>query len=416
SDSKEVFGVNIGKDTIEKLTNKITNNTDPVIYPSIEILDVEGKNLIVLELEECKNKPYLAFGRAFKRVGKSTVQMSRDEFERLILEKRKVYFDAEICEDAKLEDIDLDKVKWYLEQRELIRGVKKPEKMNIEQVLLSIEAIKKIDGKIKVTNAGVLFFCKNPQKFIPYAVIRCARFRDKLMRNFIDQATYHGTIPEEIENAVKFVEKNIKLGGTRDLGIRRIDRFEYPIAVIREAITNALAHRDYFSLAEVRVAVFDDMIKIFNPGGFPRGFDLKNPTHVPRNRILCNLLYDVGYIEKWGSGILMMQEEMIKWGLKEPAFEDKKLELVTILHGAGDEIIENIAVSEKYGKVLLWLNERQRALLKYLEKYRKITKKEYLELFKVSRTTATKDLKDLVEKNIILQKGKGRGSYFTPLK
>ncbi|MFQ6063394.1 MAG: helix-turn-helix domain-containing protein, partial [Methanosarcinales archaeon] len=81
SDSKEVFGVNIGKDT---------NNTDPVIYPSIEILDVEGKNLIVLELEECKNKPYLAFGRAFKRVGKSTVQMSRDEFERLILEKRKV--------------------------------------------------------------------------------------------------------------------------------------------------------------------------------------------------------------------------------------------------------------------------------------------------------------------------------------
>ena len=66
-------------------------------------------------------------------------------------------------------------------------------------------------------------------------------------------------------------ERNVRVGGTRELGIRRPDRLEYPLVVIREAVTNALAHRDYFSLSDVRIAIFEKMLKVFNPGGFPRG-------------------------------------------------------------------------------------------------------------------------------------------------
>ena len=108
SNSGRVLGVNIGKDTIEKLTNKIADNTDPKIYPSISTEKVRGKSIIIIEVKESHDKPVLAYGKPFKRVGKSTMRISKAEYERMILEKHKekLQFDKQICEGANLKDID----------------------------------------------------------------------------------------------------------------------------------------------------------------------------------------------------------------------------------------------------------------------------------------------------------------------
>lgn len=113
---------------------------------------------------------------------------------------------------------------------------------------------------------------------------------------------------------------------------------------------------------------------------------------------------------------MMMREEMIKWGLREPEFEDKKLELVAIIHGAGEEIVETIEVSSKYGDLLLELNERQRKALKYLEKHGRITKKAHTELNKIPDRTAQFDLNILAKRGLIIKQGKGPSTYYVPAK
>jgi len=118
SKSGRILGVEVGKGTIEHLTNKISQNTDPKIHPRITIRKINGKSTIILEVKESPDHLVLVFGRPFKRVGKSTVKMSKDEYERLILEKHKdkLYFDSQICKGASLKDIYAEKVKRFLEK------------------------------------------------------------------------------------------------------------------------------------------------------------------------------------------------------------------------------------------------------------------------------------------------------------
>ena len=113
SNSGIILGIRIGKDTIEDLTNKIVTNTDPKVYPKIAVEKIGKKNIIIIEVNESTDKLVLAFGRPFKRVGKSTVRMSKDEYEKIILEKHsgKLQFDKQICEGTNLKDINWDFIK-----------------------------------------------------------------------------------------------------------------------------------------------------------------------------------------------------------------------------------------------------------------------------------------------------------------
>ena len=114
----KVLTVEIGKDTIERLVNQITQNTDPKIHPHTTVEKIDEKQVIIIKVKESSDHLVLAFGRPYRRVGKSTLQMSKDEYERSILEKHKdkLYFDSQICEEATLADIDNIKVKRFLER------------------------------------------------------------------------------------------------------------------------------------------------------------------------------------------------------------------------------------------------------------------------------------------------------------
>jgi len=405
SDKGEVLGADIGKRTIEILANRIKQNTDPVIYPSISIENVEGKNIIVIEVRESKSKPVFAFDKVYKRVGKSNQRVSSGEIRKLALEGKKVYWDEEICEDASLEDIDEDKVRWYLERREEIRKVKKPEKMDMETLLLNIGAAKKVNSEIKPTNAGILFFGENPQRFVLQSQLRLARFAGKeLTRDFLDRLDCSGTLWEMVEGSEDFVRKNIRLFGFRtEYSFQRIDRLEYPIKAIRESIINALIHRNYFEPADTRVAIFDDRIEIISPGTFPEGVTPEEPRHVPVNPVLCQLMYDVGFIEKYGSGIYMINELCKEWGIPKPEYELSEVETKVIFRSGGKAIV--IREIEKLG---VELNERQRKALRYVLEKGFITNRLYQELNDVGKKTAYLELSGLVEKGLLLSAGKGR--------
>ncbi len=410
-DGCEILGVNNGKSTLEELANQIKQNTDPVIYPSIRIEVIEGKTIIVVDVKEFEQKPVLAFGRAFMRVGKSSQKIGHEEIRKLALLASKVYWDGRVCEGAGLEDIDEGKVWRYLERREDIRKVHKPEKLDISTLLLNLSAAKKVNGDIIPTNAGMLLFGKNPQRFVLQSQLRAARFAGKtLTGDFLDRLDCSGTLWEIVEQAEDFVRKNIRLFGFRtEYSFQRIDKFEYPIKAIREAIINALVHRNYFEPADTRIAIFDDRIEIISPGMFPESVTPEKPKHVPVNPLLCQLVYDIGLIEKYGSGIYMINELCEDWGIPKPEYDLSEVETTVIFRSGGKAIV--ISEIEKLG---VELNDRQRDGLKIIFEKGKVTNADYAEKFKISRNTATNDLIELVHKGLIIRAGRGRGSYYTP--
>jgi len=132
SDGGGVPGVDIGKSTVEELANYIKRNTDPQVFPSVKMVEVGEKNVVIVEVEESAEKPVFFKNHGYKRVGKTNQMISLSELRKLAKESGgRFYWDEQICKEASLEDIDEDKVRWYLKRREEIRKVKKPEKMRL---------------------------------------------------------------------------------------------------------------------------------------------------------------------------------------------------------------------------------------------------------------------------------------------
>ncbi len=266
-------------------------------------------------------------------------------------------------------------------------------------------------AKIKPTNAGILFFGKNPQRFILQSQLRIARFAGKeLSRDFLDRLDCSGTLWEMIEQAEDFIRRNIRLFGFRtEFTFRRIDKLEYPLKAIREGIINALIHRNYEEPSDTRVMIFDDRIEIVNPGSFPKGVTPENPKHVPVNPTLCQLMYDVGFIEKYGTGIFMIKELCKEYGIPEQVYELSEYETKLIFKSGGKAVL--VAEIEKLG---IELNERQRNALRYSFREGFITNKIYREINKVSHELANRELSQLVELDLLRVKGRGRATKYVP--
>jgi ATP-dependent DNA helicase RecG len=410
SPNGEIMGVDIGKKTVEDLANLIKENTDPKIYPQMKIHKVDGKNIIEIVVKESDEKPVFFSNHAYQRVGRTSPMISVSKIRELVKQEKKMLsWDARICDGASLKDIDQKKVDWFLERRESYRNVKKPADMTLEELLVNIVAV---SGEVKnPTNAGILFFGIEPQRFFVNSQLRIARFKgSNVTHPVIDRMDCRGTLWEMLEQAEEFIRRNIRLLSYRvSTSFQREDKFEYPIDALREAMINALIHRNYTETADVRVFIFDNRIEVINPGSFPEGVSPDEPIHKPVNPIISQLIYDAGFIEKYGSGIKMMKRLCREWGNKEPYYNLHPLETKVIFDSPIQETtyIDITDISEK-------LNERQKKALFYLARAGSITRKNYVELNKVSVRIAYEELKDLLNKGFLTVEGKGRNVKYLP--
>ena len=306
------------------------------------------------------------------------------------------------------------RVNWYLERRAEKKGVEPP-KVTFDQILINVGAAVKRNKKIDPTNAGILFFGVEPQRFLPHSEVKLARFKGTTMTEFIDRVELHAPLPELIDEAEKFVRRNTRMA-TKIVEFEQVNIAEYPYEAIREAITNAVAHRDYFFTgASIRVMIFDDRIEVESPGGLPEGVTLMNleGSHVLRNERIANLLYDIGYIEKWGTGIKRMKDSMSTHGLKEPRFEERERFFKVTFHGPSDEILNLVKSKDIVNLRDLKINERQIEALKLMVNEKvKMTIREYKEKFRISEKTAKRDIKKLVDFGLVVKRGVKKGAYF----
>lgn len=179
---------------------------------------------------------------------------------------------------------------------------------NRDRYLRSRGALK--DGKL--TNAGVLIFLGSDE-YLPQAIIRLVFMEDGIPKGEI---RFNGPVWRAIDDAyeatIRETSKTEVIVGASSKKI-----FRFPPRIIREGLINAVAHRNYSVQADIRIIIESGTLTIKSPGGLLPGVELEDPEHIPRNPSLCNLLYDMGYIERYGQGVIMMREEAKKHdGLK----------------------------------------------------------------------------------------------------
>lgn len=318
----------------------------------------------------------------------------------------KTFFDMAICEDATYKDIDEEKVRWFLRSAKAERNYPLDENTPLKDAFTHLNLLK----ENKLTNAAILLFGKNPQKFFPQAEVKCLRFHGtEIEKPFESYQKYKGNIFEQIDRALGFVLDALTFSVVPQHGKAADKRdYEIPEFAIKEAIVNAVAHRDYFSSAGVQVMVFIDRIEIWNSGELPPQLTvetLKRPhSSYPHNPIIAEPLYLANYIQKTGFGTYDMVRQCKTYGLPEPEFMQERGQFTI-------KIWKNI-FTDSYISAL-GLNERQVKAVKYIKEKKRVTNKEYQGLNKCFRNTASNDLADLVRKGIFKPSGKkGKGAFY----
>jgi predicted HTH transcriptional regulator len=315
-------------------------------------------------------------------------------------------FDERVCPGATLADIDAGTLTDFVRRARGERKFPLPETAGPTEVLSHLEMLA---GGVP-THAAILLFGKNPQRFLPCAEVRCMHFHGTdIVRPAPYYRIFKGGLFGQVDAAVNFVLSVVNFSvGTRAASTQAPVRPELPPEVVREAVVNAIAHRDYASAAAVQVSVFSDRVEIWNPGELspPLTLDgLRRPHHsIARNARVCEALFLARYIEKYGTGTLMMIRESVGHGLSEPGFALRPGEFVAT-------VWRDWLTAETVAA--LGLNERQLKAVARIRTLGRLTNREYRALTGASERTAVRDLTELIAKGLLARRGEtGRAAHY----
>jgi ATP-dependent DNA helicase RecG len=316
-------------------------------------------------------------------------------------------FEERPCVQASLDDIDTASLAQFVRRASRERQFPLPDSTPAREVLTHLNLL---DG-IQPSHAAVLLFGANPQRFMPSAEIRCMHFHGtQVQRPVPFYRIYKGALFEQVDQATDFVLSVLNRAvGTRAESNQAPVTYEIPPDVVREAIINAVAHRDYAVAGQaIQLSVFVDRVEVTNPGALlppltPEDLLIAHRS-VTRNPRLCDALFLAHYIEKYGTGTLMMVDECRRHGLPEPRF----------VHDGHDFTVtlwRNWLTPDRLAR--MDLNDRQRKAVDLLRNRQRITNADYQTAFGVARRTAHRDLADLVDKGLLTMVGSiGMGTYY----
>ena len=313
-DDGTVVGINDSNDLRARIQD-ISRNCDP----PVQILAEPVGNVIVVTVRESNAKPVQCREGFFWRQGAVTQKLSRNEIRDFFRTEGVIRFDLSINPRFRYpEDFDQDKFNAWLELSGITR------QPGTEDVLVNIEVAECSGGKLLFRNAGVLFFAKNVRYFFNQAYITCLLAMGTDKAHVLDRKDFDGGTVADIEDAMRFIERNTRTAW-RIEGLRRENIPEYPMKALREAITNAVMHRDWFvEGANVFVELYTDRIEVISPGGLPKGMTLADlgRKSIRRNALIADLLHRIEFIEKAGTGIRRIRDEVREQGCPEPVFEN----------------------------------------------------------------------------------------------
>ena len=293
-DKKEINGIESTNELKSRIID-IAKNCDPSI-----ILNLNGfKNILIVEVIEGKNKPYQCSDGFFMRIGSNSQKLTRDQILEFSIKEGKTRFDEQICNDFDFKDFDDMKFEYYLKLARITDNISR------EKILKNLNVL----TDKGMTNAGVLFFAKEPYNYISSSKVRCVHFNDNKRVEILDKKEVDLGIIGNIEFAINYLKERVSIRYEIKT-LRRKEFPEYPSDAYREAIINAIIHKDYFSVGDVAVEKLKNQLMINNPGGllpsFPKGqFGVLS---YPRNKLLVDLLSRTELMERAGTGIKRIKD------------------------------------------------------------------------------------------------------------
>lgn len=397
-DNGNVVGVTESKKLMDEIPNKIRNTMGITVEVN---LHEENRNQFIEIITPPYSVPISLRGRYYYRSGSTKQELTGASLNEFLLKKSGKTWDDVVEPRATLDDIDETAVAKFLVMAKEKGRLPEVDGLTTEQLFDKLRLTE--NGKIK--RAALVLFGKDPGKFYPSIYVRIGRFRDEL--DLIFQESEEGNIFNLYQAVLdqinhKFIIKNISFEG-----MHRIETPEYPKEAMREIILNALVHRNYMG-AHTQIRVYDDKISFWNEGGLQSPLtieSLKRPhSSRPRNVLIADVCFKGGLIDAWGRGTIKIIETCKQAGLPEPEIIEQDGGLLVTM-------FKNNLTKEQLTK--LSLNERQLKAVEYVKEKGKITNKEYQSLNTISERTASRELSELVEKQIFKSsERKGAGSYF----
>ena len=326
-DNKEIVGVENEFEVMDGIINAISDNCYPMIVPDISLHTLENKTVVLVEIEGGKKKPYYLKSKGMQkgtyiRSGATTRIIEEDYvLKELVLEGENKYFDQQVCHGESVSDEEIEKFCEWLEKLARKNSQNDTEIRKITRnTLLSWKVLEEKNGRIFPTNAYILLSGK--ENWEVSRKIQCGVFKGETRSIFVDKKEFEGSIIMQLEKAYQYVLEKINLASDI-VGIYRVDKYEIPPKSIREVIANAVIHRSYLEPNDIQVALYDNRLEITSPGMLLSGVNVKRMKEgysKLRNRAIASVFAYVNIIEKWGSGIPRIMNEIREYGLQEPEF------------------------------------------------------------------------------------------------
>ena len=384
------------------VTNKLKSEMQDIARncdPSILVLLEEIDDVLIVEIKEGVNKPYSCSTGFFMRMGANSQKMNRDEILGLAIKSGRIRFDEQVCSNFEWIDFDEEKFKYYLKLAKISYNLERDEILRKIRILTN-------DG---FTNAGVLFFAKEPNKYIISSKIRCVHFKDNNRIEILDKKVVDRGLIGNIEFAVEYLMERVPV----KYEIKKLarDEFpEYPIDAYREAIVNSIVHFDYYLGDTVAIEKQKKRIVINNKGEllFPEEeFGKKSES---RNRLLADLLSRTEYMEKAGTGIKRIRDACEQNGNKV-IFSFSDSFWVEIESNNQADVPENVT-----GNVTGNVTDRQNTILLMIAENKFISVREIAEKLNFSKRTILREIDDMKTMGLLKRIGKGKGGHWEIIK
>ena len=317
----EIVGVKNAElfQVMDGIANAVSDSCVPQIIPDIEPLTVDGKTVIVVSVEAGKNRPYYLKSKGkesgtYLRVAGTSRQAFPEKIKELEMEGARISWDELICVGYIVTDEAIEKLCKDIEKFRRKAGmIENPVK---KEQLINWKILKQKEDQLSATNAYALL----TSDYFPFSKTQCAVFKGKDRAVFLDKREFTGPVYSQIEKAVEFVLRNIRLGATIE-GLVRKEKYELPTDAIREMIINAHCHRNFLEESCIQVAIYDDRLEVTSPGGLYNGLtyeEIMNGHSKIRNRGIANIFSQMGLVEAWGSGMKRIFNAAKEYGLPKP--------------------------------------------------------------------------------------------------
>ncbi len=329
NDKGDFVGQEVTDNTRQEIANEL-HKIEPPVHPDIHYVAVsKNRSVIAIQVTANDHAPYVYDSRAFQRQQSTTSRMPQHRYEQLLVARGQLNHSWEemIARDYKISDLDHEEI--FKTVAEGIRENRIPASAQKDDIEGILKRLRLMEGDY-LKNAAVALYAKKESLGFMQCMIKMARFRSTgKLKNFIDNQQILGNCFDLLEAADKFLKNHLPIASTfKPNQFKRIDTPALPVMAVREALINAICHRDYANRsADISLAIFDDSLEIWNCGLLPDNLTLEDLRRRhdsnPRNKLIANAFYVRGYIEKWGRGTTEMIDLCKADGLPEPQFSQR---------------------------------------------------------------------------------------------